>query len=63
MDIDFNEEEEYLLVGTAEADLKAKKISNESALGQALLGAKKGDVVTVDAPNGSYQVKILNIRD
>ncbi len=63
LDLEFNEEEEYMLVGTAEADLKAKKISNESALGQALMGAKKGDVVTVDAPNGAYSVKIINIRD
>ena len=63
LDLEFNEEEEYMLVGTAEADLKANKISNESALGQALLGAKKGDVVTVLAPNGAYSVKILNIRD
>ncbi len=63
LDLEFNEETEYMLVGTAEADLKANKISNESALGQALMGAKKGDVVTVSAPNGAYSVKILNIRD
>lgn len=61
LDIDMNEEAEYYIVGTTETDLKVGKISNESALGEALLGAKKGETVTVKAPNGSYEVKILEI--
>lgn len=61
LDLDFNEETLYHIVGTTETDLKAGKISNESALGEALIGAKKGETVTVKAPNGSYQVKILEI--
>jgi len=61
LDLDMNEEAEYYIVGTTETDLKVGKISNESALGEALLGAKKGETVTVKAPNGSYEVKILDI--
>ncbi len=61
LDIDMNEEAEYYIVGTTETDLKVGKISNESALGEALLGAKKDETVTVKAPNGSYEVKILDI--
>lgn len=61
LDIDMNEEAEYYIVGTTETDLKVGKISNESALGEALLGSKKGETVTVKAPNGSYEVKILDI--
>jgi len=51
--------EEYTIVGAAEANPRAGKISNESPLGKALLNHHKGDVVTVDAPGGSFKVKIL----
>ncbi len=51
--------EEYTIVGAAEADPRAGKISNESPLGKALLNHHPGDVVTVDAPGGSFKVKIL----
>lgn len=61
-DLSFNEVETYFIVGSSEVDVKLGKISNESALGAALIGAKKGDVVTVLAPNGSYKVEVLEIE-
>ncbi len=56
------QEVEYELVGTTEADVYKNKISNESPLGQALIGGKVGDVVTVNAPGCAYPVKILAIK-
>lgn len=53
------EPEEYVIVGAAEANPREGKISNESPLGKALLNHRPGDVVTVDAPGGSFKVKIL----
>ena len=61
LDIDFNEESVYEIVGTTEADISKNKISNESPLGKALIGGKVGDIVTVKAPNGDYTVKIVSI--
>ena len=60
-DMEFNEEAEYKIVGTAEADAKANRISNESPVGKALLGKKKNDVVEVNAPQGKFKIKILKI--
>jgi len=51
--------EEYTIVGAAEADPRKGKISNESPIGKAILNHRTGDVVTVEAPGGSFQVKIL----
>lgn len=51
--------EEYTIVGAAEADPRAGKISNESPLGKALLNHHPGDVVTVDAPGGSFKVTVV----
>jgi transcription elongation factor GreA len=51
--------EEYIIVGAAEADPRHGKISNESPIGKALLNHHPGDLVTVDAPGGSFKVKIL----
>ena len=51
--------EEYTIVGAAEADPRSGKISNESPLGRALINHHPGDVVTVDAPGGSFKVKVL----
>jgi transcription elongation factor GreA len=53
------EPEEYTIVGVAEADPRAGKISNESPLGKALLNRRPGDIVTVDAPGGAFKVKLL----
>ncbi len=49
---------EFEIVGTTEADIKVKRISNESPIGKALLGKKTGDTTTVEAPACSYEVKI-----
>lgn len=54
-----NSPEEYTIVGAAEADPRSGKISNESPLGRALINRRPGDVVTVDAPGGSFKVKVL----
>ncbi|MBR7135876.1 MAG: transcription elongation factor GreA [Clostridia bacterium] len=60
-DHDMEEEAVYKIVGTAEADVYANKISNDSAVGRALMGKKVGDTVTVAAPGGSYQMTIKEI--
>lgn len=57
--IDDGEPEEYTIVGAAEANPREGKISNESPIGRAILNRAPGDVVTVDAPGGSFKVKIL----
>ncbi len=57
-----NEIEEYTIVGIHEANPLQNKISNESPIAKALLGCKKGDDVTVNSPNGTYKVKILEIK-
>jgi len=59
--VDDNEKEEYFIVGSKEADPFANKISNESPIAKAILGFKVGDVRSVDSPNGSYDVKIVEI--
>ncbi len=55
----FDEDERYHLVGPAEADPANGRISVESPLGKALLGAKQGDIVKVNAPNGILSFKIV----
>lgn len=60
-DEEFDEEVEYTLVGSAEADPMDGKISNESPIGAALLNHSVGDVVEVDAPDGVIKFKILEI--
>ena len=62
LDMEFNEEIEYTIVGSTEVSLTENKISNESPLGSALLGAKKNAVVEVNAPDGAIQYKILSIK-
>lgn len=62
LDIEFNEEIEYTIVGSTEVNLAENKISNESPLGSALLGAKKKQTVDVNAPVGIMQYKILDIK-
>ncbi len=53
--------EEFIIVGKVEADPAKKRISNESPVGAALLGAKKGDIVQVTTPAASFKCKILSI--
>ena len=60
-DVDMEEEDEYTIVGTTEADPDKNKISDESPIGTALLGKKAGDVVEVQTPGGSFELKILEI--
>lgn len=60
-DNEFNDEMEFKIVGATEANSLKGKISNESPLGKALLGAKKDDVVTVEAPAGVIEYTILDI--
>ena len=60
-DNEFDDEMEFKIVGATEANSLKGKISNESPLGKALIGAKKGDVVTVEAPAGMIEYTILDI--
>ena len=62
MDYEFDEEVEYAIVGSAEADPMNFKISNESPVGSALLVKKDGDVVAVTVPSGVSKFEILEIR-
>ena len=61
-DFDFDEEVEYVIVGSAEADPFEGKISNESPVGKALLGARVGETVEVQVPDGVSKFKVLEIR-
>ena len=61
LDMEYEEEVEYTIVGTTEADITQNKISNESPIGSALLGAKKNQVVEVQVPAGVSKYKILSI--
>jgi transcription elongation factor GreA len=61
-DYDFNEEVEYLIVGSAEADPVNNKISNESPVGKGLVGKKAGDIIEIQVPDGVSKYKILSIR-
>ena len=61
-DEDFEEEIEYTIVGSAEADPYEGKISNESPVGKALLGRTTGDIVDIQVPDGVSKFKILAIR-
>ncbi|HEX7263319.1 MAG TPA: transcription elongation factor GreA [Candidatus Dormibacteraeota bacterium] len=55
-------EETYRIVGPAEADPKAGRVSYESALGKALIGHRVGEEVDIKTPNGSYSVRIVGIE-
>ena len=56
------EEEEYTIVGKAEADPLAGKISNDSPIAQALIGKSIGDIVTIATPGGNMEVKIVDVK-
>ena len=62
LDKEYNEEIEYKIVGSAEADLSTNKISNESPVGRPLLGKKVGNLVKVETPGGIVKLKILDIH-
>ena len=61
LDVEFDEEVEYKIVGSTEADPDTGKLSDESPLGAAILGRSAGETVDVDAPAGIIQYKILQI--
>ncbi len=61
-DKEFDEEVEYIIVGSTEADPDNLKISDESPVGKALVGHSVGDVIIVDTPGGDVELKILDIR-
>ena len=60
-DMEFEEEETYTIVGSTEVDLSQNKISNESPIGRALMGAKKNQTIEVHIPDGIAKYKVLNI--
>ncbi len=61
-DFDLEEEDTYTLMGSTEANPEKNIVSIDSPFGSALVGSKCGDTVTVHAPGGDYQVKILEIK-
>lgn len=62
LDMEFNEELEYKIVGSTEANSLKGKISNESPVGKALIGSKVGDIVEVETQAGMIQYKVLQIQ-
>lgn len=61
LDIELNEEFEYHIVGSTEADPRKNKISDESPVGKALMGKKSGQEAVAEAPSGEIKLKILSI--
>ena len=61
-DMDANETIEYVIVGSAEANPREQKLSNESPVGRAIIGRKKGETVEVAAPRGSLKYKIVDVK-
>ncbi len=59
---DEDDVEEYRIVGSKEADPSNNKISNESPLAKAIMGAKAGEERTVESPNGNYKVTVIEIK-
>lgn len=61
LDMEFNEEEVYSIVGSVEADADKKRISNESPVGAALIGKKVGELAEVTTPGGTVSFKVIDI--
>jgi transcription elongation factor GreA len=61
-DEEMDEEEEYMIVGSVEADADKKRLSNESPVGSALMGKRVGEVATVTTPTGTINFKIIGIH-
>ena len=61
-DVDTGDEDEYAIVGANESDPYENKISNESPVGAGLLGAKKGQTVTIEIPAGELHYEVLEIK-
>lgn len=60
-DVEFDDVEEYRIVGTSEADPMQNKISNESPLGAALLGKHQGQTIKVEAPVGTLEYEVISV--
>ena len=61
LDLEYNEEEEYQIVGSQEANPSIGRISDDSPIGRSLMGHRTGDTITVEAPAGELQFKILKV--
>jgi transcription elongation factor GreA len=61
-DVDANQTIEYVIVGSAEANPREQKLSNESPVGRAIIGRKKGETVEVAAPRGALKYKIMDVK-
>ena len=61
-DLDAKQTIEYVIVGSAEANPAESKLSNESPVGKAIIGRKKGETVEVAAPRGSMKYKIMDVK-
>lgn len=62
-DVDYDEDIEYTIVGSSEADTLHNRISNESPLGAAMIGKKVGETVKVEAPVGEIEYKIVSVKN
>ena len=62
LDVEYDEEMEFFIVGSTEANSLQNKISNESPVGQALIGKKVGDIVDVETQMGTIQYQVLEIQ-
>ena len=62
LDLEYNDELSYKIVGSTEANSLKGKISNESPVGKALIGAQVGDVITVETPAGAFKYQVLEIQ-
>lgn len=63
LDLKHDEQEDYMIVGSVEADPASNKISNESPVGKAILGKKIGQTVIVSVPQGELEYKIVAIKN
>lgn len=61
-DMEFDEKIDFTIVGSTEADPLANKISNESPMGKALIGARENEIVEFSTPNGTVKVRVLKIH-
>ena len=62
-DLEDDSEEEYHIVGSQEASPMENRISSDSPVGRALLGHEEGEIVTVEAPSGSWSIKIISVQN
>lgn len=62
LDMDMDEELEFKIVGTKEADIDSGRMSDESPVGRAIMNREVGDEITIEVPDGEMRMKILEIR-